>query len=130
MNDITTNQNQAPLYFTKRELQIMMTLWKSSEPLSSYEIYERTDDMSKNTIQQMLRKMHEEGFIRISGMGFTKNALTRKYEASFSEEDYFIRMLSADGVPAMATKCISEIKNRAQLSHLKDLINTRLQTLA
>ena len=71
MNDITTNQNQTPLYFTKRELQIMMTLWKSSEPLSSYEIYERTDDMSKNTSQQMLRKMHEECFIRISGMGFT-----------------------------------------------------------
>lgn len=130
MNEEFTNKTLPPLYFTKRELQIMMTLWKSDEPLSSYQIYERTDDMSKNTIQQMLRKMHEEGFIKISGMGFTKNALTRKYEASFSEEDYFIRMLSANGVPAMATKCISEIQSPKQLAHLKDLINSRLQTLA
>lgn len=130
MNEEYINQTLPPLYFTKRELQIMMTLWKSDEPLSSYQIYERTDDMSKNTIQQMLRKMHEEGFIKISGMGFTKNALTRKYEAAFSEEDYFIRMLSANGVPAMATKCISEIKSTKQLAHLKDLINNRLQTLA
>lgn len=129
MNTEMENKEKKPLYFTKRELQIMMTLWRSGEPLSSFEIYERTNDMSKNTIQQMLRKMHEEGFIRISGMGFTKNALTRKYLAAFTEEDYFIRLLSQDGVGAMAQKCISEIDNPDALAQLKSQIDQRLDGL-
>ncbi len=46
-----------PLNLTKRERQIMNIFWNSDKPLSANDIAVQQQDLSKNTIQAVVRKL-------------------------------------------------------------------------
>lgn len=56
----------------------MDVLWNSTEEMSTNDIKITAPELNNYTIQQVIKKLLKKGFIKVSGFGYTKNALTRK----------------------------------------------------
>lgn len=53
---------------TKRETQIMNVLWSSDEPLSAHDILVLAPELSRNTIQIVLKKTSNHWIYRSCGI--------------------------------------------------------------
>ena len=115
---------------TKRETQIMNVLWKSSKPMSAYDILMASPDLSRNTIQIVLKKLQATGFIEVAGVGYHKNALTRVFQPIISQSEYMEESLSDSAAYDLAKSFVQATKNVASLEELAQLIQERKEYLA
>lgn len=107
---------------TKREQQIMEILWNSDEPLSSNDILQKAENLSIHTIQQVLRKLNEDGYIKVDGVGFTKNSITRKYAPSVSQANFLKQFIGRNTEYELVASFIQENNDPDVLDELERLI--------
>lgn len=93
---------------TKRETQIMNVLWNSKEPLSAHDILVNAPELSRNTIQIVLKKLQTIGFIEVAGFGYNKNALTRTFRPVITQSEYVESSLADDTSYVLAMNFIEE----------------------
>lgn len=115
---------------TKRESQIMTVLWKSDKPLSASEILAISPELSKNTIQIVLKKLQTLGCIEVAGFTYNKNALTRTFKPIIEQSDFVIETLSDQTSLNVTKDFINKCEEADVLNELKDIIEKRLDTLA
>ncbi|MCF0245247.1 MAG: BlaI/MecI/CopY family transcriptional regulator [Ileibacterium sp.] len=114
---------------TKRETQIMNVLWNSDVPLSSNDILQKEPELSRNTIQIVLKKLTQIGFIEIAGFGYNKNALTRTFRPIVSQEEYLWESLSDDTMERLAESCVLRTSSTEFLRKLDGMIHQRMELL-
>lgn len=114
---------------TKRETQIMNVLWSSDEPLSAHDILVLAPELSRNTIQIVLKKLQTIGFIEVAGFGYNKNALTRTFRPIISQSEYIQSSLTEGTSYALAMNFIKQTDNPELLDQLAELIKEKKQEL-
>lgn len=72
---------------TKRASGIMEIFWKFDQPFSSNDIHTYAQEIRINTIQSNLTKFCKNGFIKVAGVGFTKNSITHQYTYVISQAE-------------------------------------------
>lgn len=107
---------------TKRESQIMNVLWNSDTPLSAHDILVIAPELSRNTIQIVLKKLQTIGFIEVAGFGYNKNALTRTFKPIISQSDYIQSSLTEGTSYALAMSFIKQTDNTEMLDQLEEMI--------
>lgn len=110
------------IQLTKREQQIMDLLWASEEALSSNDILQKADGLSIHTIQQVLRRLHDNEYIKVDSVGFTKNSITRKYSPCISQAKYLKQFIAKNTELELVTAFIEENNDPSVLEELERLI--------
>ncbi len=107
---------------TKRESQIMNILWNSEQPISAHEILLASPELSRNTIQIVLKKLQTLGFIEVAGFSYHKNALTRTFKPIISQSQYIAQSLADNASYELAMNFIRQTEDSAILDELEKLI--------
>lgn len=107
---------------TKKEQQIMDLFWNSDEPLSSNDIKNKAEDLSIHTIQQVLRRLNNDGYLKVDGVGFTKNSITRKYSPNISQAVYLKQFIAKNTEYELALSFIKDNNDPDILDELEKMI--------
>ncbi|MEY8516709.1 BlaI/MecI/CopY family transcriptional regulator [Lachnospiraceae bacterium 29-84] len=84
---------------SKRELDVMNVLWSVKEPMIASEIPKNKPDLSINTVQAVLKKLMQKGFVRVEKIVHSGTVLTRSYSASVSAEEYAVGYVKCEIFP-------------------------------
>lgn len=114
---------------TKRETQIMNVLWNSGQSLSAHDILVASPDLSRNTIQIVLKKLQSLGFIEVTGFSYNKNALTRTFRPVITQSEYIARDLTRLTSFELA-KLYIECSSEKELDELMSLIECKKRQLS
>lgn len=115
---------------TKRETQIMNVLWNSDAPLSAHDILVASPELSRNTIQIVLKKLQTIGFIEVAGFGYHKNALTRTFRPIISQREYVESTLADKTAFELAMNFIRTSEDEEVLDQLEQLIQEKRKALS
>lgn len=75
--------------FTKKELEIMKTLWNSDKSLTASDIVKQNELLNINTVQACLRTLIKNNSIKVADIVYSGTVLTRSYSPIISSEEYF-----------------------------------------
>lgn len=114
-----------PLNLTKRERQIMNIFWNSDKPLSANDIAVQQQDLSKNTIQAVVRKLKNHDLLKVADIGYSGTVLTRLYSPNVTQEDFLAAELSDQSLLNLITNFIETNKDIDTLNNLKKMITER-----
>lgn len=114
---------------SKRELDIMESLWEAEQPLSANDILSRIPDITMNTIQPNLKKLMKKGFIEVSGVGYTKNSITRQFMPLISQSKYISKYLNKTTLLDFAMQFVDQTSDKEELEKLQDLIDKKRKEL-
>lgn len=84
---------------SKRELDVMNVLWAEGKPLKASDIPERQPELSINTVQAILKKLLQKGFIEVAGIVRSGTVLSRSYSPVIEPEEYAIKYVKAEIYP-------------------------------
>ena len=114
-----------PLNLTKRERQIMNIFWNSDKPLSANDIAVQQQDLSKNTIQAVVRKLKNHDLLKVADIGYSGTVLTRLYSPNVTQEDFLAAELSDQSLLNLITNFIETNKDIDTLNNLEKMITAR-----
>ena len=114
---------------TKKEQEVMDVLWNSTEEMSTNDIKITAPELNNYTIQQVIKKLLKKRFIKVSGFGYTKNALTRKYIPTLSQADYLQKLVNEKGSLQFVTNYIKSNDDLDTLASLEKLIKEKLKEI-
>ena len=114
-----------PLNHTKRERQIMNIFWNSDKPLSANDIAVQQQDLSKNTIQAVVRKLKNHDLLKVADIGYSGTVLTRLYSPNVTQEDFLAAELSDQSLLNLITNFIETNKDIDTLNNLEKMIIER-----
>ncbi|HCE11262.1 MAG TPA: hypothetical protein DEQ24_00515 [Enterococcus sp.] len=114
-----------PLNLTKRERQIMNIFWNAEKPLSANDIAVQQQDLSKNTIQAVVRKLKNHDLLKVADIGYSGTVLTRLYAPNVTQEDFLAAELSDQSLLNLITNFIKTNKEIDTLNELEKLIKDR-----
>lgn len=120
----------ATKHLTVRENEIMEIFWHSDKPLSANDVYNAQPELSKNTIQAVLRKLLKMNYLEVAGIGYNKNSLTREFKASISQSQYFSNFLVESESFQLACQFVKKTKDTKSLEELENLIQERIKKLS
>lgn len=63
-----------------REIEVLNILYGSEKPMISLDIVQAGNNLSQSTVQAVLRKLLNEGFIEVDGIAHSSNVLSRAYK--------------------------------------------------
>ena len=75
--------------YTKREVDILETLWDEGKPLSVNEIA-NSSGISKNTVAPILKKLLDKHCIKVEDVFYSAKSLTRKFLPLMDREKFII----------------------------------------
>ncbi len=114
-----------PLNLTKRERQIMNIFCNSDKPLSANDIAVQQQDLSKNTIQAVVRKLKNHDLLKVADIGYSGTVLTRLYSPNVTQEDFLAAELSDQSLLNLITNFIETNKDIDTLNNLEKMIIER-----
>ena len=114
-----------PLNLTKRERQIMNIFWNSDKPLSANDIAVQQQDLSKNTIQAVVRKLKNHDLLKVADIGYSGTVLTRLYSPNVTQEDFLAAELPDQSLLNLITNFIETNKDIDTLNNLEKMITER-----
>ncbi|WP_195960989.1 BlaI/MecI/CopY family transcriptional regulator [Enterococcus casseliflavus] len=114
-----------PLNLTKRERQIMNIFWNSDKPLSANDIAVQQQDLSKNTIQAVVRKLKNHDLLKVADIGYSGTVLTRLYSPNVTQEDFLAAELSDQSLLNLIANFIETNKDIDTLNNLEKMITER-----
>ena len=114
-----------PLNLTKRERQIMNIFWNAEKPLSANDIAVQQQDLSKNTIQAVVRKLKNHDLLKVADIGYSGTVFTRLYAPNVTQEDFLAAELSDQSLLNLITNFIETNKEIDTLNELEKLIKDR-----
>lgn len=74
---------------TKRDQDIMEILWRCEKPIAVFEIQKEIPELSKNSIQQILKRLLDKDYVYVANISQNKKALMREYLPNITKEQYF-----------------------------------------
>lgn len=107
---------------TKKEEEIMRVFWEQSRPLGLASLSEILPEYNLNTMQVVLRKLKNTGFIKRFGLEDNGKNGTRTYTMCINETDYMASLVTDKQVISLATKLIRSISSKKDLDQLMELI--------
>lgn len=117
------------LNLTKRERQIMNIFWNADKPLSANDIALQQKDLSKNTIQAVVRKLKNHDLLKVADIGYSGTVLTRLYAPNVSQEDFLAAELSDQSILNLVANFIETNKSLDTLQDLEQIIKDRQEKL-
>lgn len=81
------------IHLTKRENQILDILWDTNEPMTASEIVSSCPDLTKSTVQAVLRKLLTNKYIEVADIVHSGTVLCRKYRPTFSRSQFIASQL-------------------------------------
>lgn len=114
---------------TKKEQEIMDVLWNSEESMSTNDIKLAAPELVSCTIQQIVQKLLKKKYIEISGIGYTKNVLTRKYSPIFSQAEYLRSLATEKSCLQFVTSYIEDSNSAETLHTLENMIKKRFKEI-
>lgn len=114
---------------TKRELDVMEILWHTHHQMSANEIQEKSDNVSIYTIQQVLQRLLEKGYIKVSGYGKSTKTIMRYYEKILNESEYVQSFVENNTLFDLTANFISNTSDIVELEKLKKIINEKEKEL-
>lgn len=113
---------------TKREQEIMGIFWASSEALSANDIYKERSDISKNTIQAVLRKLKNIDMIKVADIGYSGTVLTRLYRPIVTQDEFVSQTLSQKSLKNLVVGFV-DTSDAEDLDYLEKLIQEKRDKL-
>ena len=117
------------IQFTKKENEIMDILWKHDIAMSANDIKLASKNLSINTIQQTLQKLLEIKYIKVSGIGQNKKAITRLYKPVISEAEYVNSFIGEDTRAKISAYFVEHTNDLEMIEQLKNLIQEKEKEL-
>ena len=114
-----------PLNLNKRERQIMNIFWNAEKPLSANDIAVQQQDLSKNTIQAVVRKLKNHDLLKVADIGYSGTVLTRLYSPNVSQEDFLAAELSEQSLLNLVSNFIENSEDAETLNDLEKIIKER-----
>ncbi len=84
------NTEMDKFYLTNREHEIMTILWNSPDGMIASEIVRQHPELSINTVQSVLKKLHQRNLIEVGDIVYSGTVLCRKYRPTISESDFMM----------------------------------------
>lgn len=84
---------------SRRELEVMNVLWAEGKPLIASEIPERQPELSLNTVQGVLKKLLQRGFIEVAQIVQSGTVLSRSYAPLVTPEEYAVKYVTSEIFP-------------------------------
>ena len=78
-----------------REEDVMSILWNTDKSLTATEIFHCNEEISKNTIQVVLRNLLKKEYIKVSDVVYSGTTLSRSYTYLITAEEYAADQLQA-----------------------------------
>lgn len=117
-------------HLTVRENEIMDIFWHSEKALSANDVYLLQPELSKNTIQAVLRKLLKMNYLEVAGIGYNKNSLTREFKAAVTQAEYVSSFLVEAESFQLACSFVKGTKDTEKLEELQSLIQKRIEKLS
>lgn len=114
---------------TKKEEEIMEIFWNSEESLSSNDVKSINENLSIHTIQQVLRRLNDKGYLKIDGIGFTKNSITRKFKVVIPQSEYLKAFIAKKTSLELALAFIEENNDIEVINELDELLQKKRKDL-
>lgn len=73
---------------TKKEYEIMKVLWNSDKPLASADIFAATKTVAENSIHPIIKKLLDNGYIKVVGSVRYVKAPSRLYVPAITLAEY------------------------------------------
>ena len=84
---------------SRRELDVMNVLWAEGKPLIASDIPERQPELSINTVQSVLKKLLQRGFIEVADIVQSGTVLSRSYVPVIKPEEYAVKYVKSEIYP-------------------------------
>lgn len=114
---------------SKREIDVMNILWASNIPLSASEIAQCNSNISRNTIQAVLKTLLENQFIEVSDIIYSGTVLTRTYKPVISMTEYIRNNFLGNPTFQVISSFIDEEENDKVLLELENRIQEKIRNL-
>ena len=112
---------------TKKEQEVMDVLWNNDEPMSPYDIGVASPELLDCTIRQVTQKLLKKGYIKISGVGYTKNSLTRKFSPTFTQAEYLEKLSNKKSSLQFVSNYIENSSDLEALDTLEKMIHEKIK---
>lgn len=103
-----------PTVLTKKEFEIMVTIWDLGRAVSFNDILVANKDINRNTLLAALRKLQSYGMIQVTGFGYHKNSLTRLFEGTMTKFEYFSQFMNHEQKKEMIHILMKQLKPEEQ----------------
>lgn len=84
---------------SRRELDIMNVLWAEGKPLKASDFPDKKPELSINTVQSVLKKLLQRGFIEVAEIVQSGTVLSRSYAPVIKPEEYAIKYVMSEIFP-------------------------------
>lgn len=81
------------IHLTNRERQILDIMWDSDTPMTASEIVSVCPDLTKSTVQAVLRKLLAYEYISVADIVHSGTVLCRRYRPTFSRAQFLAAQL-------------------------------------
>ena len=119
---------------SKRQYEIMCSMWNADRPLLASEIVKSRDDLNINTVQSSLKSLVEKEYIEVADITHSRTVLARTYQPLVSKELYLQEMcseldddLGAWGIVAALAEQETDIRKLDKLEKLIAAAKKKLQ---
>lgn len=112
---------------SNRETDVLQILWDHTDSLSANDIAE-IGSISKNTVLPVLKKLLNDGYIKVDDIVLTGKNLTRKYKPIIDKEQFILDYYNLD-MNNLLTHFLSKEVDTDMLPEIEELINKKKNEL-
>lgn len=110
------------LLSSKKELEVMEVLWNSDKPLAVSGIVEANPSLNRNTLNIVLKKLNDAGYIYLAEYAKTRTVTARAYRPTMSREECIARELGDFDESKLAVSIVSNILKHADKKKKDDFV--------
>lgn len=118
------------LLSSKKELEVMEVLWNSDKPLAVSGIVEADPSLNRNTLNIVLKKLHDAGYIYLAEYAKTRTVTARAYRPAMSREECIARELGEFDGKKLALSMVSNVLKHADEEEKKSFIEDLKKVMA
>ena len=129
---------KSKFFLTEREMDVMRILWESKKPLVASDITKINESLSNNTVQSVIRKLLEKGYIKVADIVYSGTVLTRSYTPVISKKELMIQQFVSQlrkeevdaPIPSLVATLLKHEKNEKEvIEQLEELLEERKRSL-
>ena len=76
---------------TNREKENLTILWNSDDPLVASDIVKYNEELTINTVQAILKKLLNKGFIQVDQIVYSGTVLCRSYAPTMNHSTFYVK---------------------------------------
>lgn len=115
---------------TKGEESLMELFWDASEPLTSMQLSERTDEFNDSYIHKLLKSLIAKNIIEVEGVVPSGKQYARAFQPTMTREEYAAKVMCELGIrdeKAIAKVAVAMVKAAEESS--KDALVEQLESM-